>query len=143
MKQTVKQIITLTLALLCIVSLAACQKNTVDAAGLWENATHRGDREFGKGETTVTVEVKAGEDQVVFTIHTDKSTVGEALLEHELIAGEQGAYGLYVKVVNGITADYDVDASYWGFYINGEYALSGVDTTPITAGESYELRYEK
>ena len=101
MKQTVKQIITLTLALLCIVCLAACQKNTIDAAGLWENATHRGDREFGKGETTVTVEVKAGEDQVTFTLHTDKSTVGEALLEHELIAGEQGAYGLYVKVVNG------------------------------------------
>lgn len=143
MKQTVKQIITLTLALLCIVCLAACQKNTVDAAGLWENATHRGDREFGKGETTVTVEVKAGEDQVVFTIHTDKSTVGEALLEHELIAGEQGAYGLYVKVVNGITADYDVDQSYWAFYINGEMAMTGVDMTQITDGAVYKLEYTK
>ena len=78
-----------------------------------------------------------------FEIHTDKTVVGEALLELGLIEGDMGDYGLYVKKVNGITADYDVDASYWGFYINGEYAMSGVDTTPITAGESYELRYEK
>ena len=143
MKQTVKQIVTLTLALLCIVSLAACQKNTVDAAGLWENATHRGDREFGKGEKTITVEVKVAREQITFTIHTDKSTVGEALIEHGLIEGENGPYGLYIKKVNGITADYDVDQSYWAFYINGELAMTGVDMTEITGGAVYRLEYTK
>ena len=29
----------------------------------------------------------------------------DALIEHNLIEGEKGAYGLYVKKVNGITAE--------------------------------------
>ena len=82
-------------------------------------------------------------NKTAFEIRTDKTIVGDALMELGLLEGEEGAYGLYVKKVNGITADYDVDASYWGFYINGEYAMSGVDTTPVTDGGAYELRYEK
>ena len=78
---------------------------------------------------------------VVFTIKTDAETVGEALMEHDLIAGDQGAYGLYVKVVNGLRADYDKDRAYWGFNINGEGAMTGVDMTEITDGGNYELVY--
>jgi len=50
-----------------------------------------------------------------FEIHTEKETVGEALVELGLIAGEESEYGLYVKTVNGITADYDKDGVYWRF----------------------------
>ncbi len=78
-----------------------------------------------------------------FTIYTEKEMVGEALLEVGLIAGEEGQYGLYVKTVNGITADYDIDGTYWAFYVNGEYASSGVDTIPITEGETYCFKVEK
>lgn len=78
-----------------------------------------------------------------FEIHTDQETVGDALLEHNLIAGEESEYGLYVKSVNGITADYDVDQTYWAFYVNGEYAQTGVDTTKINAGDSYSFKVEK
>ena len=49
----------------------------------------------------------------------------------------------YVKKVNGITADYDVDQSYWGFYIDGEYAMTGVDGTSIEEGRIYRLAYEQ
>lgn len=76
-------------------------------------------------------------------VTTKCKTVGEALLEQNLIEGEEGEYGLYVKTVNGITADYDVDGTYWAFYIDGEYAMSGVDTTDIVDGSSYEFRIEK
>jgi len=82
-------------------------------------------------------------NETVFEIHTDKEIVGDALLELELIAGEEGAYGLYVKTVNGITADYDADQTYWAFYVNGEYAASGVDTTPIEEGTTYTFKVEK
>ena len=99
MKKTVKSRVSILLSLMFIVTLASC--NTVDATGLWENATYLRDMEFGNGEKTVTVEVKAGEGQITFTVNTDESTVGAALLEHELIAGERSQYGLYVKVVNG------------------------------------------
>ncbi|MDE7132120.1 MAG: DUF4430 domain-containing protein [Lachnospiraceae bacterium] len=78
-----------------------------------------------------------------FEIHTDKETVGEALLEVGLIEGEESEYGLYVKTVNGITADYDKDGVYWAFYVNGEYAQSGVDSTTITEGETYSFKVEK
>lgn len=99
---------------------------------------------LGEGETqfTVTVVDKEGTESS-FEIHTDKETVGEALLECGLIDGEEGAYGLYIKEVNGIVADYDTDGTYWAFYINGEYASSGVDTTTITEGDTYSLKVEK
>lgn len=99
---------------------------------------------LGEGSTKIlfTVTDQDG-NETEFEIHTDKETVADALLEHDLIAGEDSAYGLYVKEVNGITADYDTDGTYWAFYVNGEYALSGVDTTPVTEGEAYAFKVEK
>ena len=96
----------------------------------------------GKTQFNFTVVDKDGKE-TAFEIHTDKTTVGDALLELELIAGEAGAYGLYVKKVNGITADYDVDQTYWAFYVNGEYAMSGVDATEIESGATYSFKVEK
>ena len=136
------RILSLALALVLALSLFSCfAPKNLDA--LWENATYTTDKTLGKGEKTLYVEVIAGETAITFTIKTDKNTVGEALAEHELIAGEESAYGLYVKTVNGILADYDIDQSYWGFYKNGEMMLSGVDTTEFTSGDHFELKYEK
>ena len=78
-----------------------------------------------------------------FEIHTDQETVGGALLELEMIEGEEGPFGLYVKSVNGITADYDKDKVYWAFYVNDAYAASGVDLTEIKEGDVYSFRMEK
>ena len=95
----------------------------------------------GSTEFNLTVTDKEG-SETQFEIHTDKQTVGEALLELGLIDGEESEYGLYVKTVNGITVDYDTDGAYWAFYINGEYASSGVDATDITEGDSYSFKVE-
>lgn len=141
MKQTMKTTLTLALALLLSVCLIAC--DSVEKTGLWENATYRKDMEFGSGALTVQVEVKAEEQSITFTVHTDKTTLADALLEHALIAGEDSAYGLYVKVVNGMTADYDVDQSYWSISKNGEMLLTGVSSTNLADGEHYEFTYTK
>jgi hypothetical protein len=82
-------------------------------------------------------------NETKFEIHTDKTIVGEALLELGLIEGEDGPYGLYVKKVNGITADYDVDGTYWAFYIGDEYGMTGVDLTEIEAGATYAFKVSK
>ena len=132
-----KRILSLLLILCLALTLCACSKTK--APDLWENALYTEDTELGQGAKTVTVQVQAEDKTVNFTIHTDCATLGEALLEHGLIAGEDSEFGLYVKQVNGITADYDVDQTYWGFYSGGEYMMSGVDTTEISGGESYEL----
>lgn len=99
---------------------------------------------LGEGETkfTFTVTDLDGKESV-FEINTDKTTVGEALLDVELIAGDEGEYGLYVKTVNGITLDYETDGAYWAFYVDGTYAMAGVDATDIAEGSSYLLKAEK
>ncbi len=141
MKTIITKSLSLMLAILFLLSLAAC--NSVNKEGLWEDADHLSDKTFGKGEKTVTVEVTAEEQTVTFTIHTDKETVGEALLEHDLIDGDQGPYGLYIKKVNGMTADFDADQTYWAFYENDAYATSGVDTTKINEEVVYRLVHTK
>lgn len=99
---------------------------------------------LGEGSTVFTLMVTDQDgNETAFEIHTDKTTVGEALLDLDLIAGDESEYGLYVKTVNGITADYDVDGTYWAFYINGEYASTGVDAIDIEEGGSYALKVEK
>lgn len=139
--KTTRRISLVLLALLLLLSFVACA--TVEKTGVWENATYRKDKEFGEGATTVTVKVEAEEQSVTFTIHTDKETLGDALLEHDLIAGEESEYGLYVKTVNGMLADYDVDQTYWAFTKGGEMMMVGVDGAEIADGESYELTRTK
>ena len=77
-------------------------------------------------------------------VSTDSSkNLGQALMDAGLIEGEEGAYGLYVKVVDGITADHDVDQSWWGLYKDGEMLMTGVDSTPIADGDHFEFVYSK
>lgn len=98
---------------------------------------------LGEGQTVFTFTVVDADGvETSFEIHTDKTTVGDALQELELIAGEDSDYGLYVKTVNGVTVDYDTDGKYWAFYIDGEYASTGVDSTDITAGSTYTFKVE-
>lgn len=131
----------ITLMLVCVV-ICACNKSESNVS-LWENAIYNEDTELGTGEKTIALEVVAEERSVTFTINTNSKTLGEALVENNLIQGENGAYGMYVKSVNGITADYDVNQSFWSLCKNGESAQTGVDGVEIFDGEHYELIYTK
>ena len=140
MNRIIKQTVAILLALVLMAALVSCNKEEAD---VWESAAHTEDRTFGEGAKTVVVEVKAQDRSVTFTVKTDKDTVGAALMEHGLIDGEEGPYGLYVKAVNGMKADYDTDKRYWAFYVNGEISMTGVDTTEITEGATYQMIYSK
>ena len=121
---------------------SGCNDKTTETSAVQETETAV--TVLGEGETKFlfTVVDKDGVENA-FEIHTDKEIVGEALLELGLIEGEEGEFGLFVKAVNGIVADYEVDKTYWAFYVNGEYAMSGVDTTIIEEGTSYMFKVEK
>lgn len=98
---------------------------------------------LGEGETQFIFAVTDVQGvQTAYEIHTDEKIVGEALQALELIDGEEGIYGLYVKTVNGQTLDYDKDGKYWAFYIDGKMAPSGVDMTEITQGATYSFKAE-
>ena len=136
------KLVSMLLALAMLVAMVGCGASTEAPETPTEVATEV--TALGEGVHAFMFTVVDGEGKEThFAINTDKETVGEALLELELIKGEPGAYGLYVKEVNGITADYDVNQTYWAFYVDGEYALSGVDTTTIEEGASYAFKVEK
>lgn len=98
---------------------------------------------LGEGEKSFSLTVvDADGKETTAQIQTDKITVGEALIELGLIAGEESEYGLYVKTVNGTTLDYDKDGKYWAFYIGDEYAMTGLENTEIVDGESYTIKAE-
>ena len=100
-------------------------------------------RELGNGATQVsfTVVDQNGKESH-FVIYTDKTILSDALLEHNLIAGEDGEYGLYVKTVNGTTLDYNKDGKYWAFYVNDAYATKGVEKTEIDDTAKYCFKAE-
>ena len=146
----IKKSLSLVLCIVLIVVMAlfttGCNdnENKENAATTEAVTTAESSNVLGEGNTQFmfTVVDKDG-NETEFEIHTDKKTVGEALLELDLISGQDGDYGLYVKEVNGITADYETDGTYWAFYVNDEYATAGVDATEIEEGNSYAFKVEK
>jgi hypothetical protein len=138
-----KKITALIMALLLVVAFCGCEgegapKNEKTSA-VFQNGDIVGE---GKTDFEFSVKYEDGKTEKC-TVKTNKKTVGEALLDNGIITGEDGKYGLYVKTVNGVEADYDKTKTYWAFYVNGEYATSGVDTTPIKKGEKYSFEIGK
>ena len=138
--------------IVCIVLIAAmalfttgCQGNTdgQSSTGSADSSSQTTPETLGEGKTEFNFTVtKSDGKELSYVIHTDKVTVGEALLELKLIAGDESTYGLYVKTVDGETLDYEKDGKYWAFYVDGAYAASGVDSTKITAGATYSFKAE-
>ena len=93
-------------------------------------------------EITITVAVinKAGETSE-HEIKTTATDLGTALVESGLVEDNQSDYGLYILTVNGETADWNVDQSYWSLSKNGEALMTGASATTIADGEHYELTY--
>lgn len=128
------------LTLIMLFSLVSCFGGGTNE---WETVCYSNDTTVGTGAKTAVVEVVTDGKTVTLTVKTDEEMLGAALLKEKIIAGEDGDYGLYIKAVNGTVADYDADQTYWAFYVDGEYAMSGVDSTPIEEGKIYRLAKEK
>ena len=102
-------------------------------------ATRPETMEGSKGYT-VTVIHSDGESRE-FELRTDAEYLAEALLEVELIAGEEGAYGLTVITVDGEDAVWDTDNAYWCIWIGEEMATVGVSEIPVYDGSAFTLEY--
>ena len=108
------------------------------------NGTFEDGATLGEGATQFTFTVvDADGNETTATVNTDAKTLGEALLDLGVIAGDDGDYGLYVKTVNGQTLDYDKDGAYWALYVGDQYATTGVDSTELEPGETYSFKAEK
>lgn len=99
-----------------------------------------------KGSKTITISVvDSAKQTVTYTTKTDAEFLRQAMEETDglTFSGDESEYGLMVKVVNGETADYNVDGSYWAFYINDEYCNYGIDSQPVADGDSFKIEYTK
>lgn len=102
------------------------------------------EKTVGSGSKTIILTVDDGTNVTkVFTVLTDEEKVGKALLDLGLISGEEGAFGLYVKTVDGVTMDYETQGLYWALYEGDKYASAGIDSLDVTDGMKISLRAEK
>lgn len=122
-----KKIIAIVAAVLVIALLAGC-------------SLIRPEAQEGMKSFTLTI-VHADGASKDMALKSDAEYLGEFLQDEGIITGEEGAYGLYIKEVDGEKAVYEEDNAYWAFYVGEEYATLGIDLTPITDGAVYKLVY--
>lgn len=99
-----------------------------------------------QGAKSITIEVVDNNAaSTVYDVHTDAEYLRQAMEEADGLefSGTESEYGLMVETVNGVTADYNVDQSYWGFYVNDEYCNYGIDTQPVADGDAFRIVYTR
>ena len=99
-----------------------------------------------QGAKSITIEVVDNNaNSTMYDIHTDAEYLRQAMEEADGLefSGSVGEFGLMVDTVNGVTADWNVDQSYWGFYVNGDYCKYGIDAQPVVDGDAFQIIYSK
>ena len=97
------------------------------------------DAQEGSKAFTVTV-IHADGTEKKFDYRTDETKLGALLEEKGLISSEGADQGMF-HTVDGEKADWNVNQSYWAFYIGEDYAMTGIYDTDITDGATYKLVY--
>ena len=98
--------------------------------------------ETAGGAKSFTVEVVHSDGaEKTFTYHTDAEYLGEVLLDEGLIQGEVNQFGLYIITVDGEDAVFETDGAYWALYEGEDYAMQGIDQTPVLDGSEFALVY--
>ena len=131
-----KKMIALILSLALVLSLSACVFNANPA----ENIPAKPGEATQQKSFTVIVVHKDGTEKS-FTYQTQEEFVGPVLEENGLIMGNAGPYGMEITHVDGEQAIYAQDGAYWAVYEGEEYAMQGIDTTPVVDGRTYKLVY--
>ena len=151
MKKLLLILTSLLLVLACAFSMFACdlgeeettaetlaEGEEIEATGLWTNATYRSNVTIGEGAKTVSFTVEAEGKMITITLKTDKSTLGEAMYEHEIINDPS-----FFDTLNGMLASWTADQAYWAFYEGKTKMSYGVNEENIEGGEAYRFVYTK
>ena len=91
----------------------------------------------GEKQIVLTVVHKDGA-QADFALNTQTEYLGDALMEENLIKGEESTYGLYITDVDGEAAD-ESKEEWWCLSKDGETCTTGISQTPISDGDHFEL----
>ncbi len=95
-----------------------------------------------EGSKSITVTVIHGDgSEAEFVYETKEEYLAAVLLEENLVQGEAGEFGLMISAVDGETAVWEENKSYWALYEGKEYATTGADGIVLTDGGQYSLVY--
>lgn len=93
-----------------------------------------------EGEKTFTLTVVHSEGSKDFTITTEEEFLANALIAEGIINDEGIETGMYFTV-DGETASWEENQSYWAIYVGDTYATEGLNTLAIEDGGVYKLEY--
>lgn len=124
-------------------NVSSTDENSGDSASgsVWDSAKYKEDTTLGEGAVTVKIEVTAAEKTVTLTVKTDETNLEKILTLNSLVEGDESEFGLYIKSVNGIRADYDLDHAYWAIQKDGAPTPTGANGITVADGETYALVY--
>ena len=135
----------LALALLTLpMLLTACGNENADAASDASSAAVSSAASETPEKTvsvTLTVKNAAGEETSYPVTVAEGSNLAAAMKEAGILQDDGIKDGM-VYTINGELADYSVDQSYWAFYQDGEYMMTGAEDTILTAGATYSFVHE-
>lgn len=99
-----------------------------------------------EGAKAITIEVVDDKgESTVYKFNTDAEyllgAMEDAKKEGLTFHAEKEEMGTTIDTINGLTADFEAGASYWGFYVNGEYCNYGVEEQPIADGDNFKIEY--
>ncbi|MBE6949141.1 MAG: DUF4430 domain-containing protein [Ruminococcaceae bacterium] len=120
-----------------IIAVAVLAVLVIGAVLVWKANAPEG----VEGDKTIEVSIVHGDETTKdVTITTDEEFLRGALEQESLISGTEDQFGLFVTTVDGETVDSSLE-EWWCFTKNGETLMTGVDSTPIADGESYEITF--
>ncbi|MCL2096949.1 MAG: hypothetical protein FWH10_08610, partial [Oscillospiraceae bacterium] len=92
---------------------------------------------LGEGALSFTLNITDGQGNIKsYIIKTDKTTLGDALVEVGLTDDS-----LFIATLDGITADWDTDESWWKIAVNGEDAAAGAFDIDLESEAVYSFVY--
>lgn len=142
-----KKLLTIMLALVMVLSMAACgtapeTETTGDAAETTGETTAAQTEQTGTLKRITVTVVHADGSSKDFAYETDAELLGDYLEQQGLIQSQGADDGMF-HTVDGEKADWNENKSYWSLYLGEEYAMVGIYDTPITDGAVYKLVYTR
>ena len=126
MKKRTKYILAAAILLLLVVGMLLAWKHLRPADAI-----------LGEKSINVTV-VHADGTKNVFSFSSDAETLRTPLENAGLISGEESTYGLFIRTVDGESAD-ETKQQWWCITKDGQETETGVDSIMIADGDRYEL----
>ena len=106
-----------------------------------DGTTQSGENTTAVPGKSFTVEVVHGDGSTKTLVYESAKTyLGEAVYEEGLVIADESNPGMF-HTVDGEKADWNENQSYWAFYIGEDYAMYGIEQTPIEDGAVYRLVY--